>query len=377
MNDYFQIFVLFKPFCELNMKYLNALYTIPGIGSETLRKLFGHFQAGKLIWEAKSAEMLSCGIPEGMVQKIVNARNDIDPDKEWEKLEKEKVSMVCFFEDSYPALLKEIHNPPFLIYYRGDLTCLNAPSIAIVGSRKFTPYGRQVAEKFSYDLAKAGLCVVSGLAIGIDAIAHRGALDGGGKTVAVLGSSIENRNIYPKINYDLAQEILSNGGLLISELPVPSTPNTGTFPARDRIMAGLTLGTLVIEAAEKSGSLITPTHGIEFNREVFAIPGSIYSPQSEGTNALIKKGAKLVANVNDILEELRIQTHDNQAEEKIPIKLSTEEEKIVHILSPQPTHIDIICKQTKLETSTLSGMLVMLELKGAIKNIGGQNYIKL
>lgn len=359
------------------MKYLNALYTIPGIGSETLRKLFGYFQDGKLIWEAQSAEMIKCGIPESTAGKIVSARNSINPDEEWTKLEKAKVSIVCFFEDLYPNLLKEIPNSPFLIYYRGNLDCLDIPSIAIVGSRKFTPYGRQVAEKFSYDLAKAGICIVSGLAIGIDAIAHRGALDGGGKTVAVLGSSVDDDNIYPRINYNLAQEILASGGLLLSELPVPSTPNTGTFPARDRIMAGLTLGTLVVEAAEKSGSLITPAHGIEFNREVFAIPGSIYSPQSEGANALIKKGAKLVTSIADVLEELRIETRSEERLKNEPIELDEKEKNIVRLLSPLPTHIDIICKQTKLETSTLSGMLVMLEIKGAIKNIGGQNYIKL
>jgi DNA processing protein len=359
------------------MKYLNALYTIPGVGSETLRKLFGRFQEGEAIWKASSGEIIKCGIAESMASRIVQGRAEIDPEAEWEKLQQENVCVISIFDDCYPALLKEIPSPPFLLYYKGNLDCLGLPSIAIVGSRKYSPYGKQVAEKFSYDLARAGLCIVSGLALGIDALAHGGALEDQGKTIAVLGSSLDDANIHPKNNFNLAQEIIRGGGLLLSEFPIPTPPLPGTFPARDRIMAGLTLGTLVVEAAEKSGSLITPSHALEFNREVFAIPGSIYSPQSFGTNNLIKKGAKLVTNISDILEELRlVPSREDQLKLELP-DLDEEEKNVLHVLSPQPTHIDRIIKLTKLETSCAASILSMLEIKGAIRNIGGQNYIRL
>lgn len=359
------------------MIYLNALYAIPGVGSETLRKLFGHFQSGQAIWDASVSEMEKCGLPNSVAQKIADGRNKINTEAEWEKLEKENVSILCVFDDAYPALLKEMPSPPFLIYYRGNLDCLNLASIAIVGSRKYSPYGKQVAEKFSYDLAKAGLCIVSGLALGIDAIAHQGALEANGKTIAVLGSSLDDANILPRTNYYLAQDIINSGGLLLSEFPIPTPPSVGTFPARDRIMAGLTLGTLVIEAAEKSGSLITPNHAIEFNREVFAIPGSIYSPQSEGTNTLIKKGAKVATTISDILEELRLEPQKDKQLKLEVLDLTDEENIIFGVLLPEPTHIDRIIKLTKLETSCVISNLSMLEIKGTVRNIGGQNYIKL
>ena len=359
------------------MKYLNALYTIPGVGSETLRKLFGYFQDGKRIWEASASDLEKCGIPQTLARKIADSRSNINPDAQWELLEKEGVFVLAVFDENYPSLLKEIHSPPFLLYYRGNIDCLKIPSIAVVGSRKYSPYGKQVAEKFSYDLAKAGLCIVSGLALGIDAIAHTGALEAQGKTIAVLGSSIDDASIHPRTNFEIAQQIISSGGLLLSEFPVPTPPSVGTFPVRDRIMAGLTLGTLVIEAAENGGSLITPFHALEFNREVFAVPGSIYSPQSFGTNALIKKGAKMVTSIMDILEELRLEVAQERQPDLELGELTDEEKIVMHILSPEPTHIDIIIKATKLETSCVISSLSILEIKGAVRNIGGQNYIKI
>jgi DNA processing protein len=359
------------------MKYLNALYIIPGVGSETLRKLFATFQSGEAIWQASTSQMQSCGISQALAEKITTSRGSIDPEKEWAKILQEEIVVLSFYDDLYPPPLKEIPSSPFLIYCRGNLDCLLLPSIAIVGSRKMTPYGKQTAEKFSYELARDGICIVSGLALGIDAEAHSGALEASGKTIAVMANGIDNASIYPRNNYNLAQEILSKDGLIMSEFPLGTPPTAGTFPARDRIMAGLTLGTLVIEAAEKSGSLITPSHAVEFNREVFAIPGSIFSPQSIGTNKLIKKGAKIVTSITDIFEELRLNSSPKKQIE-IELKNLTEEEKMItYVLSPDPTHIDRIIKLTKLETSCVISNLSMLEIKGAIRNIGGQNYIRL
>jgi DNA processing protein len=223
-------------------------------------------------------------------------------------------------------------------------------------------------------LARAGIAVVSGLALGIDSFAHRGALEGGGKTIAVLGSSLEDQNIGPRTNFELSRDIMESGAL-VSEFPVGVTSLPGNFPARNRIMAGMTLGTLVIEAAVDSGSLITASLALEFNREVFALPGSVFSPQSEGTNKLIKSGAKLVTNIADILEELNIEQVKAAEKVKKIIPASAEEEIILKKLSHEPTHIDNITKLTKLEASVISSTLAIMEMKGMVKNIGGQNYI--
>lgn len=359
------------------MKYLNALNTIPGVGNGTLRQLLGALRSGEAIWQAPASALAGAGISEALAQKIVAARLQTDPESEWAKLEKEGISALLFTDERYSALLKEMPSPPCLLYIKGNVECLTLPSIAIVGSRKFTDYGKMSAQRFSRDLSKAGLCIISGLALGIDAIAHQACLDANGKTIAVLGNSLDDASINPRTNYNLSREILNKGGLLVSEFPVPTAPTVGTFPARNRIMAGLSLGTLVIEAAEKSGSLITANFAAEFNREVFSVPGSIFSAQSEGTNSLIKKGAKLTASVSDILEELRIKPAAEKEESKVEVELSEDEKTIVHVLSPEPTHIDRIARLTKLETSTISANLAMLEIKGAIRNIGGQNYIRL
>ncbi len=359
------------------MKYLNALFTIEGVGNQKISSLVSYFGSAEKAWQASAAQLTAAGISEKLARTIVEKRNSIDPAEQWQLLEKENISILTLEDENYPQLLAQIPAPPYLLYVKGNLACFKLPMISIVGSRKFTAYGQQAASHLSQELVRAGFCVVSGLALGIDALAHRGALDGGGATIAVLGSSLDSKNIYPRNNFLLAEEILTSGGLLVSEFPVPTPPGTGTFPARNRIIAGLSVGTLVVEAAEKSGSLITANFALEFNREIFAVPGNIFSLQSEGTNNLLRKGAKLTASLKDILEELPNQSTKQAAEEKVLIELTDEEEKVIQVLSPEPTHIDRIAKLTKLETSTISGILVMLEIKGAIKNIGGQNYIKL
>ncbi|EKE19458.1 MAG: hypothetical protein ACD_9C00009G0001 [uncultured bacterium] len=249
---------------------------------------------------------------------------------------------------------------------KGDPDCLNFPLIAIVGSRKLTTYGNQAARSFARDLANNGICVVSGLAFGIDAVAHQGALDAKGKTIAVLGNSLDEESIAPRSNFQLSENIINNGGLLISEFPIKTAASQGTFPARNRIMAGLSQGTLVVEAALKSGSLITANLALDYNRDVFAVPGSIFSPQSEGTHLLIKAGAKLTTSAKDILEELRLET-SQQPSKKPTISMTNEEKNVFSVLSHESLHIDRISKLTKLDTSTISSILAILEIKGAIK----------
>lgn len=356
------------------MKYLNALNKIEGIGSQKIKILLDFFGNSENAWKANLADFRKSKIGDTLAEKIVTEREKVNPDEEWEKMEKENINIITLESPEYPKFLKEIPNPPYIIYVKGAIEFNEQPMLTIVGSRKFTAYGKQVAYELSKDLARSGITIVSGMALGIDSFAHRAAIEAGGKTVAVLGSSLEDANIGPRTNFELSRDIM-NFGALISDYPLGISSLPGNFPARNRIMAGLTLGTLVIEAALDSGSLITAGLALEFNREVFAVPGSIISAQSEGTNKLIKSGAKIVTSVKDILEELKIEQKQEADKVKTIIPATLEEEKIIKVLSPDPLHIDTITKMTKLEASVASSTLAIMEMKGMVRNIGGQNYI--
>jgi DNA processing protein len=358
------------------MKFLNALNKINGVGSQKMRLLLNFFKSSENIWKSNLSDLIQSGIGEDLAEKIVAGREKLNPEKEWEWMEKENVRMLTVEDKNYPNLLREIPNPPYILYVKGEFDCNSAPLVAIVGSRKFSSYGKQAAYSFARELTQAGVIVVSGMAFGIDSVAHLGAMEAGGKTIAVLGNSLESAAIYPRANLDLSKKIVNNG-LLVSEYPVGTTMQKGTFPARNRIMAGMTLGTLVVEAAKESGSLITANLALEFNREVFSIPGPIFVESSEGTNELIKKGAKLVTNAKEILEELNLEKVEQIRKAREIIPATKEEEIVLKILSAEPTHIDNIIKLTKLKTAAISSTLIMMEMKGMIKNIGGQNYIIL
>lgn len=358
------------------MKYLNALNKIEGIGAQKLRLLMTFFDSAEAAWKASLQDLKESGIGNVASEKIIEQKRNIDPDAEWEKMQKENIRLIDWESSDYPILLREISNPPYLLYARGNLDLNSAPIISIVGSRKYTQYGKQVAENFSRELARAGIIVASGMAIGIDSFAHRGALNAGGKTVAVLADSLDNEHLHPRINFNMSQEILENG-LLLSEYAVPTESLPVLFPARNRIVAGLSMGTLIIEAGEKSGSLITATLALEFNREIFAVPGPIFSPQSFGTNDLIKKGAKVVTSIRDILEELNLGKIEKSNQSFLKIPENKEEEILLKILSTDPLHIDNIAKISKLGTVSVLSNLTLMELKGWVRNIGGQNYIIL
>ena len=353
--------------------YLNAINTINGIGPQKMRMLVAFFSSPEKIWHASLEELLQSEIGESIANKFFTQRQNINPNIEWEKLEKENIKMLVETDEKYPKLLKEIPSAPYIIYTRGEMD-LNVPMISIVGSRKYTDYGSRVAYSFAKDLARAGITVVSGMAYGIDSIAHRGALDGGGRTVAVLGSSLDEKHIYPAGKLDLAREIVMQGCLL-SDYPIETKASLGTFPARNRLVAGLTLGTLIIEAGEKSGTLITANLALDFNRDVFSVPGPIFSPQSSGTNAFIRRGAKIVTCVQDILEEFDLNSGREIAPKSARIPENKEEEIILKLLSPNPTHIDNLSKLSKLGTSVVASTMAMLEIRGWVRNIGGQNYI--
>lgn len=359
------------------MKFLNALNKINGLGPQKMKILLDFFGDSQKIWEADFESLEKSGIGRNISEKITFERKKINPDEEWEKLSKENIRIIDFKNPFYPPLLKEIPSAPYILYVKSNLEIselFKSPMIAIVGSRKMSSYGKQVAYSFSRELALAGISVVSGMALGIDAEAHLGALEAGGKTIAVLGSGLDDKNIGPKTNFNLSRKII-NSGALISDFPVGTESLPAFFPARNRLMAGLSLGTLVVEAAVSSGSLITANLALEFNREVFSVPGSIFSPSSEGTNELIKSGAKLVTGVKDILDELHLEKRKEMEKAREIIPDSEEEKIILEKLGPEPVHIDNLVKLTKLKTATASSTLAMMEMKGMAKDIGGQNYI--
>jgi len=358
------------------MKYLHALNKIQGVGPQKMKMLLNFFPDTKKAWDADFDSLVVSGIGSKLAEKIIFERNSINPEEEWLVLEKENIEIVSLNDENYPRLLKEIPHPPYIIYTKGKLDQNSAPMVSVVGSRKYASYGQQVAHGFARDLAKSGIIVVSGMALGVDSFAHRGALDAKGYTVAVLGNSLDDESIYPRNNFNLSREILNNGAL-ISEYPPVMQAGKLTFPARNRIIAGMSIGTIVVEAGEKSGALLTAQMALDYGREVFSVPGSIFSPQSAGTNELIKKGARLVTSVNDILEELEIFITKKN---KPPVSKNTDtkEEKIIlEALTHEPLHIDNIRKISKLDMATVSSTLSIMEIKGWVKNIGGQNYILL
>jgi len=290
---------------------------------------------------------------------------------------KDKIEVIKKSSRDYPKILKEIHNAPKQLYVRGDLPKDHNLNFAIVGTRAASEYGKTLAFKIAKELAELGFNIVSGLALGIDTQAHLGALEGKGKTTAVMGSAIDDNSIYPSENLNLVKKIISSGGAVISEYEPGTKSEIWFFPERNRIISGLSQGVLVVEAPEKSGALITARLALEQNREVFAIPGSIFSKNSFGANNLIKSGAKVVTSVDDILEELNLT--DLKVKKGIEEKENlTEEEKIIlNIIEKELIHIDKICKISKMAANKVLSIVSLLEIRGIIKNIGGGKFVRL
>lgn len=326
-------------------------------------------------FKAPFQEYLRAGIDEKTAEEFTIFKHQIEPNKLLENLNKEKIKVLTIDDAAYPKLLKQIYDPPLLIYYRGNLDAFSDFSLAIVGTRKFTPYGQQVTEKITKDLVANNLTIISGLALGIDTLAHFAAVDSGGKTVAVLGSGLDQQSIYPSQNRYLSDKIQAHGGLILSEYPLGTMPLKHHFPQRNRIISGLSLGTLVIEAGEKSGAIITAMHALEQNRDVFAIPGNIYSAYSSGTNSLIKMGAKLISGAQDIIEALNLANAVAYTENKKIIPESAEEKLILSRLNYEPVQIDELIRLTKLDASIINSTLTIMEMKGQIKNLGGLQYV--
>lgn len=358
----------------VNRVFANALNLIPELGPVKLGKLWKYFSNFQAAWEASSSDYRSAGLDEKTIERIITRKPLIKPEQSFEALERLKIKILLITDPDYPAILKEIPAPPPILYVRGNEKVLNKTVIAVVGTRKMSSYGRQAAQELVTGLVISNLTIVSGLAFGVDAEALNAALNAKAQCVAVLASSIDDASISPRANFLLAQKIIDNG-CIISEYPLGSNVQKQNFPIRNRIISGLALGTLVVEADEESGALITANYSLEQNREVFAVPGSIFSPTSRGTNQLIKKGAKLVNSAFDILEELNLDVQTTHLSETF--EESEEENMVLSNLTREPVHIDELILLAKLPASQVSAALTLLELKGRVKNLGGTKYIKV
>lgn len=352
-------------------KYYVALNQSLLVGSATFQKLLKRHKSLKKVWEG--ADLFGLGISPKTIGEIRRVRQTIDPDREMEKLKLLDISVVILGDKNYPKLLSEIPDPPALLYYKGQLVP-DEVAVAVVGSRKFSSYGESVTEEIVEPLSQAGVTIVSGLALGIDAIAHRVALEAKGRTVGVLGCGLDR--VYPVSNQQLAKRIIQSDGAIVSEYPLGTPAYPSHFPVRNRIIAGLSLGTLVVEAAVESGSLLTARSALDYNRQVFAVPGDIHRPTSIGPNNLIKIGAKSITEADEILTELNLKVKTKQQKARAILPSSKEEAILLEHLSQEPIYVDKLKGLSKLETSTVTATLVLMEMKGMVKNLGGGLYVK-
>jgi len=353
--------------------YWLAFSLVPEIGSKRLLHLHQHFGDLASAWEADKRQLQAAGLAPQALSNLLRVRNQIDPAAELERVRQSGAWLLTWEMDEFPPLLREIDTPPVILYVRGTLTETDNRALAIVGTRRATNYGREAAYKLAQQLAAQGITIISGLAQGIDSAAHRGALDGGGRTIAVLGNGIDK--IYPRENTPMAHEIVQNGAI-ISEFPLGTAPEARNFPRRNRVISGLSLGVLVVQAPERSGALITAHIAAEQGREVFAIPGNIFNTVSQGANRLIQDGAKLVTCAADILEELDI-AHtimQTRTQTKMVAPEDNNEARLLHHLSPDPIHIDELALLCGLPISTVSSTLTILELKGLARMVSNMQY---
>jgi DNA processing protein len=357
------------------LAYWIAFSRVLGIGPVRFKMLLDYFHDDvAAAWHADSKTLAQAGLDQKTITTFHKQRASIIPEQELERLEGLRIRIITWKDKSYPNLLKEIDYVPPVLYICGTLTKEDEFALAVVGTRKLSVYGRQVTERLVTDLAKGKVTIVSGLARGIDTVAHTAALDAGGRTLAILANGLDT--IYPADNHGLAKRIVDSGqGALITEFPLGVKPETGNFPRRNRIISGLSQGVLVTEAPKASGALITAGCALDQGREVFAVPGNIYSPGSFGTNKLIQDGARMVTEVNDILEALNLFMVPQHIEMQAELPENAEERTLLALLSHEPLHVDELIRESELPTMTVTATLTMMELKGMIKQVGGMQFV--
>jgi DNA processing protein len=355
-------------------RYWIGFNLVKGIGAARFRLLQNAFGDLAAAWEASPQALRHAGLGPKSIETLVKVRSSVSLEMIEARIEAQGIQVLTWDEDDYPHRLKEIDQPPPVLYVRGTLCPEDEWAVAVVGTRKVTAYGRQVAEEVTLALAGQGVTVVSGLARGVDSVAHAAALNAGGRTLAVLGSGVDR--VYPPENRPLGEKI-ARSGALISDYAPGTEPDGANFPARNRIISGLSLATVVVEAGERSGALITARFAADQGREVFAVPGSITAPQSVGTNRLIQQGARPLLDIREVLETLNLTRVTEHRAARKALPGDPTEAKLLSILRSEPQHVDEIRHLADLPIEQVSAALALMELKGMVRQVGGMQYVVL
>lgn len=345
---------------------------VKGIGAVRFQAILDTFGDAETAWQAPAEALRSAGLSPRIVENLIRLRSEVSLEKIWAEICSKNIQVLTWNDEAYPKKLKEIDQPPPVLYTLGEIKSEDEWAVAIVGTRRITAYGRQVAEEIAGYLARSGVTVVSGLARGVDAVAHQAVLDAGGRTLAVLGSGVDR--IYPPEHRKMAERIISHGAL-VSDYPPGTPPEASNFPPRNRIISGLSRAVVVVEAGQESGALITATFAMEQGREVFAVPGNINAPQSLGPNRLIRDGAHPLLNPQDLLESLNLNMVVEHRSARSVLPADATEKKLLQVLGCEPVHVDDIRARAEMPIEKVSAALVMMELKGMVRQVGGMNYI--
>lgn len=354
--------------------YWVGLNLVKGIGAARFNTLIEHFGSSQAAWDAPASALYGSGLPKAVIEELLQVRASTDLQALLEDYESNGITLLTPEDPDYPHRLKQIDQPPPVLYVLGEITSNDDWAVGIVGTRRMSPYGQQVAEELARFLAANGVTVVSGLARGIDSVAHQAALEAGGRTIAVLGSGVDQ--IYPAENRGLAARMQSQGAV-ISDYAPGTPPEGSNFPPRNRIIAGLSIAIVVIEAGKRSGANITAQFAIEQGKEVFAVPGNIYSPQSVGTNKLIQDGAHPLLKPEDLLDVLNLTLVTEHQQARMVLPENATEAAIFGVLSHDPLHVDQIGIQANLPIEEISATLALMELKGMVRQVGGMRYIAI
>jgi DNA processing protein len=346
---------------------------VPGIGPARLRSLLDVCGSIEQAWKASVHQMREAGLDRRTIERLLETRRTLDLQAEWEKTEQTGVRVFTWDDPDYPENLRQVPQAPPVLYCRGSLTQEDTWAVAIVGTRRASAYGREVAHRLATELAANGITVVSGLALGIDAVAHQAALDAGGRTIAVLGSGVDQ--LYPAQNRKLATQIMESGAV-VSEYALGTKPEANNFPPRNRIISGLSCGIIVVEAGQRSGALITADFAAEQGRDVFAVPGSILHPGSIGCNTLIQNGAIPLLTIDDVLTQLDLARVADQRTVRQTVPPDPTESVLLEHLSSEPRHVDDIVREVTMPSSQVSSLLAIMELKGLIRQVGTLRYVR-
>ncbi len=354
--------------------YYVGFNLVRGIGSVRIRLLLDYFGDLETAWNAPAEGLLRAGLGDKLVKALQQVKATCSLEDKWNDILGKGIQVITWDETNYPNHLRELDQPPPVIYCRGSLAPEDDWAVAIVGTRRMTAYGKQAADEMARSLASQGVTIVSGLARGVDAVAHQAALESGGRTIAVLGSGVDQ--IYPPEHEKLAVKIMNQGAILSDYAP-GTPPDSANFPPRNRIISALARAVVVVEAGESSGALITAAFAAEQGREVFAVPGQIHAPQSQGTNRLIQQGARLLLKPQDVLEVLNMTQIPEQAQLRQVLPSDPTEALLYALLSREPQHIDEIRRQSELPIEQVSATLAIMELKGMVRQVGGMQYVSV